>query len=44
MSIDLRYKDIVNNMNDYWFHIIGCGAIGSSAAMQLSRMNASHFS
>jgi hypothetical protein len=44
MSIDLRYKDIVNNMNDYWFHIIGCGAIGSSAAMQLARMNASHFS
>ena len=38
-----RYSDIVNNMNDYFYHILGCGAIGSSAAIQLARMGAENF-
>ena len=39
-----RYSDIVSNMNDYFYHILGCGAIGSSAAIQLARMGAENFS
>ena len=39
-----RHSDIVNNMNDYSYHIFGCGAIGSSAAIQLARMGAEQFS
>jgi molybdopterin/thiamine biosynthesis adenylyltransferase len=35
-----RYEGIVDNFNDYTYHILGCGAIGSSAAMQLVRMGA----
>ena len=38
-----RYYGIVNNMNQYTFHILGCGAIGSSAAQQLIRMNGINF-
>ena len=38
-----RYSDIVSNMNDYFYHILGCGAIGSSAAIQLARMGAEQF-
>ena len=38
-----RHSDIVNNMNDYFYHILGCGAIGSSAAIQLARMGAENF-
>jgi len=38
-----RYSDIVSNMNDYFYHILGCGAIGSSAAIQLARMGAENF-
>ena len=38
-----RYSGIVNNMNNYFYHILGCGAIGSSAAMQLARMGAENF-
>ena len=38
-----RYVDIVSNMNDYSYHILGCGAIGSSAALQLARMGADNF-
>ena len=38
-----RHSDIVNNMNDYFYHILGCGAIGSSAAIQLARMGAEQF-
>ena len=43
MSIMLRYQDIVSNMSDYAFHILGCGAIGSSTATQLARMGADKF-
>ena len=42
-GINDRYSDIVNNMNDYFYHILGCGAIGSSAAIQLARMGAENF-
>ena len=38
-----RYVGIVNNMNQYTFHILGCGAIGSSAAQQLIRMGGINF-
>ena len=41
MDITERFKDIVSNMDEYVFHILGCGAIGSSAAIQLARMGAS---
>ena len=43
MERNSRYVDIVNNMNDYSYHILGCGAIGSSAAIQLARMGAENF-
>ena len=44
MSNDLtsRYDGIVNNIHEYNYHILGCGAIGSSAALQLVRMGASN--
>ena len=38
--IGQRYEGIVNNFDDYAYHILGCGAIGSSAALQLVRMGA----
>ena len=38
-----RHEGIVNNMNEYSYHIFGCGAIGSSAAIQLARMGAERF-
>ena len=43
MERNSRYVDIVSNMNDYSYHILGCGAIGSSAAIQLARMGAENF-
>ena len=41
--INDRSSGIVNNLNDFYFHIFGCGAIGSSTAMQLARMGATNF-
>lgn len=41
--INSRSKDIVNNLNEYTFHILGCGAIGSSVAIQLCKMGAEYF-
>ena len=38
-----RYYGIVDNMNQYTFHILGCGAIGSAAAQQLIRMSGINF-
>lgn len=43
MDRNSRFSDIVSNMNDYSYHILGCGAIGSSAAIQLARMGAENF-
>ena len=41
--INTRSSGLVNNLNDYVFHILGCGAIGSSAATQLIRAGATKF-
>jgi len=38
-----RFKDIVDSMHKYTFHILGCGAIGSSVATQLARSGAEKF-
>ena len=43
MERNSRSVDIVSNMQDYSYHILGCGAIGSSAAIQLARMGAENF-
>lgn len=43
MSIKSRYMEIVSNMNEYTYHILGCGAIGSSTAIQLVRTGADNF-
>tara|TARA_E500000305_G_C3984765_1_gene218754 strand:- start:341 stop:994 length:654 start_codon:yes stop_codon:yes gene_type:complete len=40
--INLRSQDIAN-LKDVEFHIVGCGAIGSSVAMQLVRLGADNF-
>ena len=41
MSITTRFSEIIGNkIEDYAFHILGCGAIGSSAATQLVRCGA----
>ena len=41
--INQRSEGIVNKMNHYIYHILGCGAIGSSAAVQLCRMGGEIF-
>ena len=41
--INARYSGIVNNTDQFVFHILGCGAIGRSAATQISRMGAVRF-
>ena len=41
--INQRSEGIVNKMNEYVYHILGCGAIGSSAAVQLCRMGGDVF-
>jgi molybdopterin/thiamine biosynthesis adenylyltransferase len=41
--INDRSSDLVNNLGDFVFHILGCGAIGSSAALQIARMGATRF-
>ena len=40
--INTRSQDIAN-LRDVEFHIVGCGAIGSSVAMQLVRLGADNF-
>ena len=41
--INARYAGIVDNTHRFTFHILGCGAIGSSAAEQICRMGATNF-
>ena len=41
--INERSVELVGNLNEYTFHMLGCGAIGSSAALQLARMGADKF-
>ena len=43
MNITARHEGLFNGTGEYTFHILGCGAIGSSAALQLARMGAGHF-
>tara|TARA_R100000781_G_scaffold109551_1_gene74538 strand:- start:2885 stop:3535 length:651 start_codon:yes stop_codon:yes gene_type:complete len=43
MSITARHEGLFEGVGDYTFHMLGCGAIGSSAALQLARMGAVHF-
>ena len=43
MSITARYEGLFEGIGDYTYHILGCGAIGSSAATQLARMGAVYF-
>ena len=43
MMINTRSSGLVDNLQDYTFHILGCGAIGSSAATQLLRCGAKKF-
>ena len=43
MALTDRFSGIINNMNEYTYHILGCGAIGSSTAIQLARMGAETF-
>ena len=40
--INLRSQDIAD-FKDVEFHIVGCGAIGSSVAMQLTRLGGNNF-
>ena len=43
MAINMRSRGLVDNLGEYNYHILGCGAIGSAAATQLVRMGASNF-
>ena len=43
MALTDRFSGIIDNMNEYTYHILGCGAIGSSTAIQLARMGAEVF-
>ena len=43
MQINERSLEIIREFDDKIFHILGCGAIGSSAATQLARMGAMQF-
>ena len=43
MGINSRFEGLEMNLNPYSFHICGCGAIGSSAAIQLARMGVTKF-
>ncbi len=39
----MRSSGLIDSLNQHTFHILGCGAIGSSAATQLCRMGAENF-
>ena len=43
MDINMRSRGLVDNLNQFNYHILGCGAIGSAAATQLARMGAENF-
>ena len=43
MGINMRSEGLVDSLHKYTFHILGCGAIGSSAATQLVRCGATKF-
>ena len=41
--INQRSSGLIDSLNKHVIHILGCGAIGSSASTQLCRMGAEHF-
>ena len=41
--ITTRFQDIVSNLHEFTYHILGCWAIGSSTAIQLARMGGEKF-
>jgi len=41
--LNLRYSGIVDNYNFLWYHILGCGAIGSNTAIQIAKMGGKNF-
>ena len=43
MHINIRSSGLIKDFQDKIFHILGCGAIGSSAANQLCRMGVENF-
>ena len=43
MFINERSRGLIEDFQDKIFHILGCGAIGSSASTQLCRMGADKF-
>jgi len=43
MSITARHEGLFDGTANYTFHMLGCGAIGSSAALQLVRMGGEYF-
>ena len=43
LELSSRYTGLMNNFHEYSFHVLGCGAIGSSAAIQLARSGATKF-
>ena len=43
MEFNMRSRGLVDNLNQFNYHILGCGAIGSAAATQLCRMGAENF-
>tara|TARA_R100000808_G_scaffold13155_1_gene32197 strand:+ start:957 stop:1613 length:657 start_codon:yes stop_codon:yes gene_type:complete len=43
MEINERSRGLIEDFGNKIFHILGCGAIGSSASTQLCRMGVEHF-
>ena len=43
LELSSRYTGLMNNFHEYSFHVLGCGAIRSSAAIQLARSGATKF-
>tara|TARA_R100000700_G_C3177605_1_gene152838 strand:- start:310 stop:975 length:666 start_codon:yes stop_codon:yes gene_type:complete len=43
MQFNIRSSGLINDFGNKIFHILGCGAIGSSAATQLCRMGVENF-
>ena len=41
--ITMRSEGLVDSLNEHCYHILGCGAIGSSAALQIARTGGEDF-
>ena len=42
-AMTTRYSKICSEFDQHYYHVFGCGAIGSSAAVCLSKHNAKNF-